>query len=77
MNEQVRIIQDEQTSSCYRNYLALATENGCKSIAVPCISTGIYGYPKEDAAKIAVREVREFFVSRRDEMRPRRRRRVA
>ena len=35
-------------------------ENGCKSIAFPCISTGVYGYPIEDAAKIAVREVWEF-----------------
>ena len=35
-------------------------ENGCQSIAFPCISTGIYGYPKEEAAKIAVREVKEF-----------------
>ena len=35
-------------------------ENGCKSIAFPCISTGVYGYPIEDAAKIAVREVQEF-----------------
>ncbi len=35
-------------------------ENGCKFIVFPCISTGVYGYPIEDAAKIAVREVREF-----------------
>ena len=43
----------------------LAAKNGCKSIAFPCISTGIYGYPKEEAAKIAVREVREFLTQRR------------
>ena len=47
-------------AACYRNALALAAENGCSSIALPCISTGVYGYPIEDAAKIAVREVREF-----------------
>ena len=47
-------------AACYRNSLALAAENGCKSIAFPCISTGVYGYPIEDAAQIAVREVREF-----------------
>ena len=34
------------------------------SIAFPCISTGIYGYPKEEAAKIAVREVKEFLTQR-------------
>ena len=53
--------EPEKLAACYRNSLALAAENGCKSIAFPCISTGVYGYPIEDAAKIAVREVREFF----------------
>lgn len=52
--------EPEKLANCYRNSLALAAESGCKSIAIPCISTGIYGYPIEDAAKIAVREVREF-----------------
>lgn len=52
--------EPEKLAACYRNSLALAAENGCKSIAFPCISTGVYGYPKEDAAKIAVREVGEF-----------------
>ncbi len=51
-------------AACYRNSLALAAENGCKSIAFPCISTGIYGYPKEAAAKIAVREVRELLAEK-------------
>lgn len=52
--------EPEKLAACYRNSLALAAENGCKSIAFPCISTGVYGYPKEDAAKIAVREVERF-----------------
>ena len=52
--------EPEKLAACYRNSLALVAENGCKSVAFPCISTGIYGYPKEDAAEIAVREVREF-----------------
>ncbi len=47
-------------ANCYRNSLALAVENACKSIAFPNISTGIYGYPKPDAAKVAVETVREF-----------------
>lgn len=52
--------EPEKLAACYRNSLALAAENGCRSIAFPCISTGVYGYPIEDAAKIAVREVGEF-----------------
>ena len=56
--------EPEKLAACYRNALALAAENGCKSIAFPCISTGVYGYPKEEAAKIAVREVREFLAAK-------------
>ena len=56
--------EPEKLAACYRNSLTLAAENGCKSIAFPCISTGIYGYPIEDAAKIAVREVREFLAAK-------------
>ena len=57
--------EPEKLAECYRNSLALAAENGCKSIAFPCISTGIYGYPKEEAAKIAVKEVNGFLTQRR------------
>ena len=56
--------EPEKLAACYRNSLALAAENGCKSIAFPCISTGIYGYPIEDAAKIAVREVKAFLAAK-------------
>ncbi len=56
--------EPEKLAACYRNSLALAAENGCKSIAFPCISTGIYGYPKEEAAKIAVGEVRKFLAAK-------------
>ncbi len=59
--------EPEKLVNCYRNSLALAAENGCTSIAFPCISTGIYGYPKEAAAQIAVREVEQFLTQRRRE----------
>ena len=48
----------EKLAGCYRNSLLLAIENGSKSVAFPCISTGVYGYPIRDAAEIAVREVK-------------------
>lgn len=58
--------EPERLAACYRNSLALAAENDCKSIAFPCISTGVYGYPIEAAAKIAVGEVREFLTHGRE-----------
>jgi O-acetyl-ADP-ribose deacetylase (regulator of RNase III) len=50
--------EPEFLARCYRNAFALAREAGARSIAFPCISTGIYGYPKEPAARIALREMR-------------------
>ncbi len=54
--------EPELLSNCYRNSLALAGKHGLTSIAFPAISTGIYGYPKEPATEIAVREVRAHTV---------------
>jgi O-acetyl-ADP-ribose deacetylase len=48
----------ELLASCYRKALALAVRHELKSVAFPAISTGIYGYPKGEAAKIAVATVR-------------------
>jgi len=45
--------------SCYRNSLSLALEHQVRTIAFPAISTGVYGYPKEKAARIAVGVMRE------------------
>jgi O-acetyl-ADP-ribose deacetylase (regulator of RNase III) len=47
-------------ASCYRRSLEIATENGLVSIAFPNISTGIFGYPKDNAADIAITSVRQF-----------------
>lgn len=47
-------------ASCYRSSLRLAVERGIRSIAFPCISTGVYGYPVDAAAAVAVGTVREF-----------------
>ncbi len=46
-------------ASCYRRSLEVAEELGARSIAFPAISTGIYGYPKEAAARIAISTLRE------------------
>lgn len=46
--------------SCYKTSLQLAIENDCKSIAFPAISTGIYGYPNNAAAKAVIREIATF-----------------
>jgi O-acetyl-ADP-ribose deacetylase (regulator of RNase III) len=52
--------EDEILASCYRNSLSLALEYSLTSIAFPAISTGIYGFPLDRAARIAAGEVRQF-----------------
>jgi O-acetyl-ADP-ribose deacetylase (regulator of RNase III) len=49
--------EDALLASCYRNSMSLAAEHGLKTIAFPAISTGVYGFPKERATRIAIREV--------------------
>ena len=51
-----------QLAGCYRSSLLLAEANECRSIAFPNISTGIYGYPKREAAAVAVAEVTAFVL---------------
>jgi len=52
--------EDDLLAGCYRNSLALAEQNGVKTIAFPSISTGAYGFPMERAAKTAVTEIKKF-----------------
>ncbi|MDR1667403.1 MAG: O-acetyl-ADP-ribose deacetylase [Bacteroidales bacterium] len=52
--------EPQKLAACYRHSLLLAIENGCKTVAFPNISTGVYGYPKKEAATIAYRTVSDF-----------------
>jgi O-acetyl-ADP-ribose deacetylase (regulator of RNase III) len=52
--------EPEKLADCYKNSLRLAVENNLRTIAFPNISTGVYGYPKKEAAEIAVKTVNEF-----------------
>ena len=56
-NHEAALLRD-----CYQNSLALALELGCKTAAFPAISTGVYRYPLEEAARIAVNTVRRFLT---------------
>jgi len=53
----------ELLAECYRNSLALAAENGLKTIAFPAISTGIYCYPLSEAAQVSSQAIQQFLSS--------------
>lgn len=54
---------DELLADCYRNSLKLAVDNELETVAFPNISTGVYGFPKERAARIAIETVKDFLAS--------------
>ncbi|XP_041905224.1 ADP-ribose glycohydrolase MACROD2 isoform X9 [Corvus kubaryi] len=58
----------ENLASCYKSSLKLAKENNIRSIAFPCISTGIYGFPNEPAAIIALNTIKEWLSKNHNEV---------
>ncbi len=54
--------EEKLLESCYENSINAAVENGAKSIAFPCISTGVYGYPIKKAAIVACRAVKRMLI---------------
>lgn len=57
--------EDELLASCYQSCFALVEQYGIKTVAFPSISTGAYGFPMERAARIAVREAKNFLARNR------------
>ncbi|MBI4490837.1 MAG: O-acetyl-ADP-ribose deacetylase [Deltaproteobacteria bacterium] len=53
----------EQLADCYRNSLSLAVEKGLKTVAFPAISTGVYGYPLDEAAQVSSQSIEKFLTS--------------
>ena len=54
--------EDELLASCYCSCLTLAEESGCKTVDFPSISTGVYAFPVDRAARIAIRTIGEFLA---------------
>ena len=60
--------EEQLLKSCYRRSMQLAEENGCESVAFPLISSGIYGYPKAEALRVAVDTITGYLAQTESEM---------
>ncbi|XP_075043799.1 ADP-ribose glycohydrolase MACROD1 isoform X2 [Mixophyes fleayi] len=58
--------QKEELMNCYKNSMYLASEGKLRTVAFPCISTGVFGYPAEDAAEVALEAVRLYLEENKD-----------
>ena len=58
-----RSSEERNLSNCYSNSLRLALDHQVRTIAFPSISTGVYGFPKSRAARIAVRAIKDFLIT--------------
>lgn len=55
--------EEQLLYNCYQSSMKLAADNGCHSIAFPLISSGIFGYPKEDAWRVAIKSINDYHKS--------------
>ncbi|XP_056383221.1 ADP-ribose glycohydrolase MACROD1 isoform X1 [Hyla sarda] len=58
--------QKEELMNCYRNSMYLASESKLRTVAFPCISTGVFGYPTEEAAEVALGTIRSYLEEKKD-----------
>ncbi|XP_073515610.1 ADP-ribose glycohydrolase MACROD1 isoform X1 [Phyllobates terribilis] len=58
--------QKEELMNCYNNSMYLASENKLRTVAFPCISTGVFGYPAEEAAEVALGSIRSYLEEKKE-----------
>ncbi|XP_026580340.1 O-acetyl-ADP-ribose deacetylase MACROD1-like [Pseudonaja textilis] len=60
--------QQTELSDCYKNSLKLALENKLQTVAFPCISTGVFGYPNDDAAEVVLNTLHNWLEDNKDKV---------
>ena len=60
--------KEEELAKCYKSSLEIAIKNNIRTIAFPCISTGVFRFPKDEACKIAIKAVDDFITENKDEL---------